>query len=190
MQKLVFLLEEQSMKEALEIILPLILPREISFICIPHHGKSHLRKSIKSKLIGWKEPRVQFVIVHDQDSAKCIDVKDEISALAGEAKRPDTLIRIACRELESWFLGDFNAIEKGFHVNLASKRNMALFRDPDNIPNAKQELRKLVPAYQQITGSRTIARYMNIETNTSHSFRVFIAGVRRLCQNKTADSPC
>ncbi|GMO70200.1 MAG: hypothetical protein Ta2A_18760 [Treponemataceae bacterium] len=47
MDKLIFLLEEQSMKEVLEIILPKILPANISFTCIPHNGKSHLRKSVK-----------------------------------------------------------------------------------------------------------------------------------------------
>lgn len=181
MKKLVFLLEEQSMKEVLEIILPQILPDGFCFICIPHHGKTHLRKSIKNKITGWREPNVHFVIVHDQDSAQCTDVKKELFTLASEAKRPDTLIRIACTELESWFLGDFDAIEKGFNVNLTAKKNMSFFRDPDRIVNAKQELRKVIPTYQQINGSHTIAQCMIIEKNKSKSFQVFIAGVRRLC---------
>jgi hypothetical protein len=181
MQKLVFLLEEQSMKEVLEVILPQIIPQDISFQCIPHQGKSHLRKSIPNKLIGWREPEVQFVIVHDQDSAECYAVKNELSDLARNAKRPDTLIRIVCAELESWFLGDFNAIEKGFNINLAAKRNKTLFRNPDSIPNAKHELKKLIPGYQQISGSHKIAQYMTIENNRSRSFQVFIKGVSRLC---------
>jgi hypothetical protein len=184
MQKLVFLLEEQSMKEVLEVILPKILPQNILFQCIPHQGKSHLRKSIPNKLAGWKEPDVRFVIVHDQDSADCRTVKHDILALTLNTMRPDTLIRIACTELESWFLGDFNAIEKGFNINLTAKRNKAFFRNPDSIQNAKQELEKLIPKYQPITGSRIIARYMDIGTNKSGSFQAFVTGVRRLCGEK------
>jgi uncharacterized protein YktA (UPF0223 family) len=183
MRKIVFLLEEPSMKEVLDVILPKILPANFSFLCIPHHGKSHLAKSVKSKITGWREPNVQFAIIHDKDAMDCFSLKKELSTLANEANRPDTLIRIVCTELESWFLGDFDAIEKGFNIKLAKKKNMALYRNPDNIANAKQELKKLIPAYQQISGSRSIAHCMTIEKNTSKSFQVFIAGVRRLCKD-------
>jgi uncharacterized protein YktA (UPF0223 family) len=183
MRKIVFLLEEPSMKEVLDVILPKILPANFSFLCIPHHGKSHLAKSVKSKITGWPDPNVHFAIVHDQDAEDCISLKKELFKLAEEAKRPDTLIRIVCTELESWFLGDFDAIEKGFNIKLAKKKNKALYRNPDKIANAKQELRRIVPAYQQISGSRSIAHCMTIEKNTSKSFQVFIAGVRRLCKD-------
>jgi uncharacterized protein YktA (UPF0223 family) len=185
MEKFVFLLEEPSMKAVLEVILPQILPVYFSFVCIPHNGKSHLTKSIKSKISGWRDPNVQFVIIHDQDAIDCVSLKKELFSLADEAGRSDTLIRIVCTELESWFLGDFNAIEKGFNIRLAKKKNTALYRNPDNIRNAKQEIRKLIPSYQQISGSRSIAQFMTIEKNKSKSFQVFIAGVRRLCKDTT-----
>lgn len=66
--KLVFLLEESSMKELLDIILPRIIPEGIDFVTIPHSGKSDLVKSIPNKLRGWNEPDVKFVILHDQDT--------------------------------------------------------------------------------------------------------------------------
>jgi uncharacterized protein YktA (UPF0223 family) len=188
MDKFVFLLEEPSMREVLEVILPQILSVNFSFVCIPHNGKSHLTKSIKSKISGWREPNVQFVIIHDKDAMDCVSLKKELFNLADEAERPDTLIRIVCTELESWFLGDFDAIEKGFNTRLTKKKNMVLYRNPDNIGNAKQELRKLIPAYQQISGSRSIAQFMTIEKNKSKSFQVFIAGVRRLCEGKPDDA--
>lgn len=37
--KLVFLLEEKSMKRFLDIIIPKILPAEIQYQTIPHEGK-------------------------------------------------------------------------------------------------------------------------------------------------------
>ena len=48
---LVFLLEERSMKEFLDILLPKILPENVGFRTIPHEGKSDLEKSIKTKLV-------------------------------------------------------------------------------------------------------------------------------------------
>lgn len=40
--KLVFLLEEKSMKRFLDIIIPKILPAEIQYQTIPHEGKTDL----------------------------------------------------------------------------------------------------------------------------------------------------
>jgi uncharacterized protein YktA (UPF0223 family) len=180
MKKLIFLLEEQSMKETLENILSLIIPKDISFLCIPHEGKADLQKSIPRKLLQWREPDVQFIIVHDQDSSECRELKKALISLVPDEKRADTLIRIVCTELESWFLGDLQAIEKAFSINLKNQKNKALFRDPDTIQNAKQELKKLAPKYQQVSGSQSISKFMNIAENKSHSFQVFISGVKKL----------
>jgi hypothetical protein len=38
MKQLVFLLEEESMKALLDVLLPQILPQGINFLCIPHEG--------------------------------------------------------------------------------------------------------------------------------------------------------
>ena len=43
---LVFFLEERSMKELLDGILPRILPEGVAFQTIPHQGKSDLAKSL------------------------------------------------------------------------------------------------------------------------------------------------
>ena len=51
---------------------------------------------------------------------------------------------------------------------------------PDDIVNPKRELQKLLPEHQQIIGAQRIAKYMNMENNTSVSFRMFVDGVRRL----------
>jgi hypothetical protein len=180
MKKLVFLLEEKSMKETLDNILPLVLPKDIPFLCIPHEGKEDLQKSIPRKLLRWREPDVQFIIVHDQDSGDCIELKQALISLAAGGRRPETLVRIVCTELESWFLGDMQAVEKAFNIDLKYQKNKSLFRNPDSIQNAKQELKKLAPKYQQISGSQNISKFMDIENNRSHSFNVFISGVKKL----------
>jgi hypothetical protein len=182
MKKLVFLLEEQSMKEVLTILLPKIIPVNFTFQCIHHNGKSSLRKSIPIKTKGWCEPDVQFVIVHDKNSSDCKKLKEELYNLIDSTRHSNSLIRIACTELESWFLGDLDAIEKGYHVKLATHKTRALFRNPDAISNAKQELKKLVPVYQPISGSNAIAQFMDITKNNSHSFNVFVSGIKKLVQ--------
>jgi hypothetical protein len=178
--KLIFLLEERSMAETLKIILPKILSEGVEFLCIPHEGKSDLQNSISRKLQTWKETNAKFVIVHDNDSSDCKKLKRELVNLAKNCKREDTLVRIVCPELESWFLGDLSAVEKAFNVNLAKKKNKAIYRYPDKIQNAKQELKKLIPMYQPILGSQSIALNMDIDSNKSRSFQVFVEGVRRI----------
>ena len=61
MKQLVFLLEEESMKALLEILLPQILPPEVCFLCIPHEGKQDLEKSIPRKLRAWQTPGTSLI---------------------------------------------------------------------------------------------------------------------------------
>ena len=70
MNRIVFLLEERSMKTLLEGLLPRLMPDK-SFICIPHEGKQDLEKSIPRKLRAWHEPGARFVVVRDNDGGDC-----------------------------------------------------------------------------------------------------------------------
>lgn len=181
---LIFLLEEPSTKNVLERILPQLLPDHITYKCIPHQGKQDLTKSIPIKIKAFQfSPATKFVIVHDQDSHDCIVLKAELLKLCQDAGKPDTMIRIICHELESWFLGDLHAVEKAYELTLDSlsrKQTQKKFRNPDLLNNAKQELRKLVPAYYPGTHSKAIAPYLSLDTNKSHSFQVFCLGISKI----------
>jgi hypothetical protein len=179
--KLVFLLEEPSMKHLLDILLPRILPSDVDFQTIPHSGKRALERSIPIKLRAWNEPgEIKFVIVHDQDNKDCILLKKQLLQLCSDTNR-QVLVRIACQEMEAWYLGDFNALSKAYNkpklLNFAKKSK---YRYPDDIPAPKEELRKIVPEYQQILGAKTVGPFMDIENNTSVSFQQFVTGVRRI----------
>lgn len=180
--KLVFLLEEQSMKYFLDGILPRILPEEIQFVTIPHEGKSDLQKSLTAKLQGWNEPDVKFVVVQDQDSNDCRELKEKLLGLCRNSNK-EVLIRIACHELEAWYFGDINALSMAYGVDLSAVKRKKKYRDPDAIVNPKAELRRLLPGHQQIAGARKIAPILDIENNSSVSFRVFVDGVRRLASD-------
>jgi hypothetical protein len=179
--RLVFMVEERSMKELLEILLPKIVPDGLEVpLIIPHNGKSDLAKSIPRKLRSWQNPNDRFIIVHDQDSSNCMQLKADLLSLC-ENSRNDCLIRIVCDELESWYFGDLTAVSLAYgkdYTQLAAKRK---YRAPDKLKNAKQELRKIIPTYQPIDGARRIAIHMDLDSNTSPSFKVFVSGVRKMC---------
>lgn len=181
--KLVFLLEESSMKEFLDILLPRILPKDVGFCTIPHSGKTDLEKSIPRKMRAWNEPDVKFVIVHDQDSNDCILLKKALIKLCDGLQR-DYIIRITCHELEAWYFGDLLAVSRAFGIDLTSYRYKKKYRNPDNIINPKKELQRLLPQYGQLEGVRKIAEHMDVSINTSHSFKVFVDGIRKMCESK------
>lgn len=176
----IFLLEERSMKEVLDIILPKILPESVFFKTIAHSGKSDLQKSIPHKLKAWRQPDTKFVIVQDQDSSNCVELKQYLKSLAEESGR-DVLVRIACRELEAWYFGDLKAVSEAYGKDVTGQALRSKYRDPDNIQNPKEELRKLFPKHQQLDGARRIAVHMDLEKNSSTSFNCFVTGVKRFC---------
>lgn len=177
---LVFFLEERSMKELLDGILPRILPEGVAFRTIPHQGKSDLEKSLPIKLRAWNEPDTAFVVVHDQDSNDCIQLKQSLTELcAGFGKR--VLIRIPCHELEAWYWGDLAAVSKAYGKDLMPLGRKRKYRVPDQIESPKRELKRYLPNMGQIDGARRIAPFMDIAANTSQSFRVFTQGVLALC---------
>jgi len=183
MRELVFLLEERSMQEVLRMVVPTLVPKHITCRFIPHEGKKDLEKSIPRKLRGWKTPGAQFVVVRDKNAGNCKAVKRKLVKLCTHSHRPNTLVRIVCHHLESWFLGDLAAVEKAFTLSgVAKRQEQKEYCDPDKLANAEQELRRLAPRYQKVGGSRLIAPHLRIDADKSHSFNVFVSGIRRVVQ--------
>jgi hypothetical protein len=180
---LVFFLEELSAKALLEILLPRFIPEDkFVFRFVPFEGKQDLEKQLVRRIRGWRTPNTHFVVLRDQDSAECKDVKQRLLELCAEAGRPDTMVRVACRELESWYLGDLKAVEKAFCIkNLASKQKQKKYRNPDALGNPIQELERITnKKYQKVSGSRAIGLLLDIHNNRSPSFQVFVSGVKQL----------
>ncbi len=179
-----FLLEEESMKHALEILLPKILPPsyKIGENCFlrPHNGKSDLRNSIpkKVKVFSHFHEETKLVILHDQDSNDCKALKKDLKKLCEDNGNCPVLIRIPCRELEAWYLGDMDAIEQAYPTFKASNfRNKEKFRNPDDC-RASSELKKIIPTFQKGIAAKKIPKYMSIERNTSESFNQFVNGLK------------
>ena len=182
MKTIVFFLEEPSAREMLEGVLPRILPENIQIRYLVFQGKQDLEKNLKKRLHGWRLPDSVFVVMRDQDSGDCEAIKAKLTDLCHEAGREGVLVRVACRELESFYLGDLAAVEKGLGIRgLARQQQKRKFREPDTLSHPAEELYRLTGnIYDKVVGSRAIAPYLNLEVNRSKSFRVLLSGIVNL----------
>jgi hypothetical protein len=182
--RIVFLLEEPSMRALLDDWLPRLFPGWVNgqhFQCVPHEGKSDLDRSIPRKLAAWRIPGDRFVIVRDNDNANCVDLKARLRVLCVNNGRPETLVRLVCQELESWYLGDLAALAAAFsrpRVDTEAHRKRLLHPDDWQKPSA--EVKRLVPDFQKNSGARAMAQHLRPESNRSKSLRAFVAGVRHM----------
>jgi hypothetical protein len=180
-QTLVFFLEEPSAREMLEGVLPSVIPDDIQIRYIVFQGKQDLEKQIIKKLRGWRVPNTFFVIMRDQDNDNCMEIKENLLQKCRDAHAENTLVRIACTELETFYLGDLQAVEQGLAIpGLSKKQTERKFRDPDLLMSPSDELRKITKdKYQKMGGSRAIGPYLHTDdSNLSRSFNVLIRGVR------------
>lgn len=180
MMTLVFFLEEPSAKEMLNGILPRILPDDIVLRFVVFEGKQDLERQLIRKLRLWNVPDSHFLIMRDQDSGDCHQIKSNLVEKCRKANRPDAIVRIACHALETFYLGDLSAVDKGLKMGtLAKLQNRRKYREPDNLANPDQELIALTKnRYQKLSGSRAISRHMSLENNFSHSFNVLVKAIQ------------
>jgi hypothetical protein len=184
MKTLVCLLEEPSAEEMLKGLLPKILPEDMSPVFHVFEGKQDLEKRMTGILRAWQAPRCHFLVIRDQDSGDCTVVKERLAALCQAGGKADAVVRIACRELESFFLGDLAAVETGLSVRgLSAHQGSRKFRAPDDLGNPTQELSRLTNGrYQKVAGSRAIGPHLALAGNRSHSFNVLLAGIRKVVE--------
>lgn len=184
MTYIVFLLEEESAKCLLEGLLANFFPENIYAYYLPHEGKQDLEKSIPIKLKNWNLPNSWFVIMRDKDSDNLDHLQAKLEKLCVDSGRPEAQVSVVVHELESWVLGDLNAVGQAYNMpKLAEKhQNSIKFRDPDRLGNAHQELKRLVTTYQKTGGARKVAPLMDIQSNKSISFQKFIADLTSLVQ--------
>lgn len=180
--------EEFSIKNVFETILPKILPEGVAYRIYSHQGKGDLEKALTKTIPSIsKIPDSKILILWDQDNEDCIALKKKIQEALKGSCSCDFYIRIVCRELESWFLGDLSAVEKAFprfkaeqYEHKVDLRNVDLMVSPSNY------LRSIIPDYSsskilpKLEVSGKIAPFMNIEKNTSTSFNHTIQSIKKL----------
>ena len=173
----------------LDVLLHRLFPGLV-FRCIAHEGKQDLEKSIVKKLRGWQRPGVRFVVMRDQDSADCHAVKARLKMRCEQGGHADALVRLVCRELEAWYLGDVESLVDAFPESgsrLRRELRKSRYRDPDTVIGPAKVLDDLIPEFVKRSSARAMGERLTRE-NRSRSFQVFIDGVERLHRQLVGDA--
>lgn len=181
LEHVVFLLEEESPKDFLVNFVPRVIPPTIQTHFMVFEGKQDLERQLPRKLSGWIRPHTRFIVLRDQDSADCLAVKARLKKICANAGKKETIVRIACRELETFFLGDWQGLAEAFQQpKLAQNTRLAKFRNPDLLGSPSLELKKIIPAYGKRDGARRMARALDPARNCSRSFQVLYQSIQSL----------
>lgn len=196
------LVEEPSAEVALKNLIPKILGSKSSFNIIPHQGKIDLLKKLPSKLKAyskWIDNHTKIVVLVDLDKENCKSLKRKLNKIAEKSglinkttigdftNNFQILNRIAIEELESWFLGDKNALIKTYPRLKLKIFNKSKYKNPDSIKNAWEELERVLQRYEyypqgleSIKNARLISSNMDVNSNFSKSFNCFKEGLIQL----------
>lgn len=181
--RVIFLLEEPSMKVFLTELLPRLVPgwpEGEHFQLVAHEGKSDLDRSIPIKLKAWREPGVRFVIVRDNDGADCSAVKARLRRLCAGTGR-EAVIRLICQELEGWYLGDEPALLDAYpDRDKVIRKLVKRFADPDGCLKPSAELKREMPEFHKQDAARRMGRRLEPARSRSASCRVFVRTVLQL----------
>ena len=164
----------------------------------PHRNDRTLLHNLPSKLRaygGALGPDDAVVVVVDLDTRDCLGFKRELVGLLDNCDpAPRALFRIAIEELESWFLGDPDALRAAYpHANLTLMMNSY---QQDSICGTWEVLadavyaggakalrargRRAPPGQEKCSWAKMIAPHMDINRNKSPSFRAFRDGLLKL----------
>lgn len=192
MKELVFLVEGKAEKELLDALLPRVLPADVGHRVIPFQGKQDLEKQMTKRIRAYQNASARFIVLRDQDShADCRVLKAGLVARCeGTGREAHCLVRIACRELETFYLADLAAVERALDMpGLAAKQQgTRKFRQPDALGSPSRELKVLTKQrYEKRAGSRLIGRHLDLDNERSPSFKHLMAGIRRLSAELQAD---
>jgi hypothetical protein len=164
-------------------LLPKLLPERVHVHYLVFEGKQDLEGQLVRKLRGWRMPDSAFVVLRDQDAAECRVVRARLAKLVEESRRTPSLVRVACRELESWIVGDWHALAEAFErPDLAGLALKETFREPDLLVRPVETLRRHIPQYQKRDGARRVGGLLDPQRNQSRSFRAFCAGLKTLVE--------
>lgn len=198
-----FYVEELSMQQALENIVPKIVGEEVSFNIYVHNGKKDLLQNLPNRLKRYTHLAAEdyrIVVLVDRDSQDCVELKKELEAAAQQAnlitksaaepEKPfQVMNRIIVEELEAWFFGDMTVVIAAYPGISPKLANKASYRNPDTILGGtwealERELSRAGYVFGKIQAAREISKYMNPLQNRSKSFQVFRDGLLELIKTQ------
>ncbi len=195
-----FLLEERSAEVTLNLILPKLLPDDVSFDLHVFESKPDLLNKLRMRLKGystWIPDNWRIIVLIDEDRENCYELKSQLENAAhgtGLVTKSSILPigefqvvnRLAIEELEAWFFGDITALREAYPRVSKSLQYQKNYRNPDAITGGTYEaLERLLIRNRYYTGklpkttvAHNIAQYMKPSRNRSKSFQVFVEGIR------------
>ena len=184
MKELVFLVEGEAERNLLDSLMPRLLPEGISHRVIPFQGKQDMEKRMHLRIRAYQNAQARFIVMRDQDShPDCMALKASLLARCqGTHKEAHCMVRIACTELEAFYLADLAAVAQALDMpGLTRHQANRKFRQPDQLGSPGRELLTLTNhRYEKRAGSRAIGRHLCLDNTRSPSFRSLVTGVRRL----------
>ena len=153
-----------------------------------HQGKQDLERALQTTLpVISKKQGARILVTRDQDSDNCRALKKKLQDLIAGQCACVYKIRIVCRELECWMLGDMEAIAKAYpRFKPEQYQHKTDFREVDLIADAPERLLRMIPELKEnkslpkISFAKNVAHHMTLDDNTSVSFKHFVAAIRQL----------
>jgi hypothetical protein len=202
MIRLEVLVEEASAEEALRHLLPGLLGDRARAKVINLGSKYKLLKVLRDRLAAYRQridngELLRIVVLVDRDDDDCEKLKADLERMAASVglptkSNPDAngrllvLNRIVVEELESWFIGDPDALRAAFPKLPAINANSGIFRNLDN-GGTWEALHRFLKkhgiyrsSFPKIDAARRIAPHLDITRNRSKSFQVFVTGVETI----------
>jgi hypothetical protein len=194
LEKLIVIVEEESAEAALHCILPKLLPAS-EFQIVRFQGKRDMLRKLLDRLRGfrsWLPDNYLLLVLVDRDRDDCRLLKERLESIAAQAglisksavprgSQFQVVNRIAIEELESWYFGDWQAVQSAYPNVSPTIPNNQRYRDPDAIAGGTWEALERVfqrsgyfeSGLRKIELARSVAPHMEPARNTSRSFQVF-----------------
>ena len=188
------------MEAFLRAVLPKLLG-DTHFTIHAFRGKDQLLKRLPSRLNGyarWIPPDYRIVVLVDRDNEDCGKLKAQLEQMAFNAGlttrsqpvggRFTVINRIVIEELEAWYFGDWQAVQRVYPRVSQYVPAKSRYRDPDAIQGGTWEhfarvLRRAgyyKNGLRKIEAAQTIGPLIDLENNRSHSFQCFRDALRGL----------
>lgn len=197
-----FLVEEESAAELLKPLLAKVFKgRRVRTAIRQFQGKPDLLKKLPHRLQGYAAARrrgddIRVVVLIDLDADDCIALKRKLDVMADEAGLVTrakggkggvfhVLNRIAIRELESWYFGDWVAVRSAFPKVMQDVPRMYKANPDAASGKCSDAFEKILRSHGVRMSSkpewgRRIGPHMGLVGNRSSSFNSFISGIREI----------
>ena len=164
----------------------------------PHDIKIHFQYAdgypdvvslAESTVATWRKPHTRFLVLCDQDNADCKERKQRIIERIAVARRGAVDVRIVCRQLETWYLGDLAALVAARPKLAAFARSSTVRGQPDLIvaPAKLIEAQLAEGRLRKRALARDVGLHARTHANRSHSFNVFMDKLREILGSSDKD---